>query len=68
MERAIGDLSGEIHQPSNPYANLSQCAVRGCQVNALKAMIPNLEESQDVLPRGAQDLGGGYVLLRARDK
>ena len=27
MERAIGNLGHEIHQPSNPYANLSHRAV-----------------------------------------
>jgi hypothetical protein len=68
MERIIGDLGGEIRQPSKPYANLSQRAVRRCQVNALKAMIPNLEEPQGSLPRGAQDVGDGYILLRAREK
>jgi hypothetical protein len=68
MERVIGDLGSEIRQPSNPFANLSQRAVRRCQVNALKAMIPDLEEPTNVLPRGAQDLGGGYVLLKARQK
>jgi len=68
MERVIGDLGGEIRQPSNPYANLSQRAVRRCQVNALKAMVPNLEEAPNLIPRGAQDLGGGYVLLRAKER
>jgi hypothetical protein len=68
MERAIGDLGGEIRQPSNPYANLSQRAVRRCQVNALKAMIPDLEEPAKILPRGAQDLKDGYILLRAKER
>lgn len=67
MERAIGDLGGEIRLPSNPYANLSQRALRRCQVNALKSMIPDLEEISSTLPRGALDLQGGYVLLRARE-
>ena len=68
MERIIGDLGGEIGQPSKPYANLAQRAVRRCQVNALKAMIPNLDESWESLPRGAQNVGDGYVLVRARKK
>jgi hypothetical protein len=67
MERTIGNLGEEIKQPSNPYANLSQRGLRRSQVNALKAMIPDLEPSCDKLPRGARDIGGGYVLLRARD-
>jgi hypothetical protein len=67
MERAIGDLGGEISLPSNPFANLSQRAVLRCQVNALKAILPELDEPKNLLPRGALDLHGGYVLLRARD-
>jgi hypothetical protein len=63
MERAIGDLGGKIHLPSNLYANLSQRAVFRCQVNALKAMVPDLNEPINPLPRGSQDLGDGYVLL-----
>jgi hypothetical protein len=31
-------------------------------------MIPSLEEEQCKIPRGAQDIGEGYVLLRARDR
>ena len=37
-------------------------------MNTLKAMIPDLEEPTNVLLQGAQDLGGGYVLLKARQK
>ena len=68
MERTIGNLGEEIKQPSKPYANLSQRGVRRSQVNALKAMIPELEQDMKKLPRGAIDLGNGYVLLRARDE
>lgn len=67
MERSIGNLGEEIKQPSNPYKNLSHRAVRRCQMNALKAMIPDLEPSKDRLPRGAKLLGDGYCLLRAKD-
>ena len=67
MERTIGNLGEEIQQPSNPFANLSQRGVRRSQVNALKAMIPDLEPDLTVLPRGARDIGDGFVLLRARD-
>jgi hypothetical protein len=67
MERAIGDLGGEIKLPSNPFANLSQRAVLRCQVNALKAILPELDEPKNLLPRGALDLHGGYSLLRARE-
>jgi hypothetical protein len=67
MERAIGDLGGEIKLPSNPFSNLSQRAVLRCQVNALKAILPELNEPKSLFPRGALDLHGGYVLLRARE-
>jgi hypothetical protein len=68
MERTIGNLGEEIKQPSNPFANLSQQGVRRSQVNALKAMIPDLEQDANKLPRGAIDLENGYILLRARDE
>ncbi|KAG1797247.1 hypothetical protein EV424DRAFT_1592168, partial [Suillus variegatus] len=67
MERTIGNLGQEIRQPSNPYANLSREGVRRCQVNALKAMIPELDEPKRNLPQTAVDLGDGYALLRKRD-
>ncbi|KAF8803072.1 hypothetical protein BYT27DRAFT_7226131 [Phlegmacium glaucopus] len=54
MERTIGNLGEEIHQHSNPYANLSEWGLQQCQ--------------KPKIPRGAQDIGEGYVLLRARDK
>ena len=68
MERMIGNLGEEIKQPSKPYANLSQRGVCHSQGNALKAMLPDLEPDQNILPWGAVDLGKGYVLLRARDE
>ncbi|CDO71523.1 hypothetical protein BN946_scf184910.g22 [Trametes cinnabarina] len=72
IERAIGDLGGEIRQPSNPFANLSRRAVLRCQVNALQALLPDVFESDLTtsykLPRGAEDLGDGFVLLRARER
>jgi hypothetical protein len=67
MERTIGNLGKEIKQHSNAFANLAQRGIRRCQVNALKAMIPDIEPPENPLPRGAADLGGGYALLRAMD-
>lgn len=67
MERTIGSLGREIRQPSNPYANLSQRGLLRSQINALVTLIPDLEVSPPVIPRGARDIGDGYVLLRARD-
>ena len=66
LERVIGDLGAEIRQPSQPYKNLSQRATRRAQVNALKAMIPDLDP-EPAAPRGSQDIGDGYHLLTAHD-
>ncbi|KAI0742475.1 hypothetical protein C8Q80DRAFT_1109289 [Daedaleopsis nitida] len=71
MERFIGDLGGQIRQPSNPYANLAQRAVRRCRDNALRAMLPGIGgrsiDDTPALPRGSYDLGDNYALLCARD-
>jgi hypothetical protein len=68
MERAIGNLGQEVCQPSNPFANLSRKAIQRCQVNALKAMIPELDHYAPAkVPQTAIGIGNGFVLLRARD-
>ena len=71
LERTIGNLGEEIKQPSNPFANLSQRGIRRARINALVAIIPDLDDknsSGEALPRGSKDIGDGFVLLRARDK
>ncbi|KIY50323.1 hypothetical protein FISHEDRAFT_64952 [Fistulina hepatica ATCC 64428] len=71
MERTIGDLTGAMRQPSNPYRNLTARALQRCQINALEAIIPTLDLNRDAdtqLPAGAWDVGNGYVLLRKRDR
>lgn len=68
MERVVGDLGGEIGQPSNPYHNLSERGLRRCQTNAMKAIFPQLDRTKTTLPRGSLDLGDGYVLLRAKEE
>jgi hypothetical protein len=69
MERTIGDLGREIRQPSNPFANLAQRALRRSQVNALKNMYPELDPTATLhMPKFSQDLGNGCVLLRPRDR
>ena len=68
MERTIGNLGEEIRQPSNPFANLSQRGLLRCQVNTFLSMFPTFKPSKSDIPRGALDLGGGYILLRAQDR
>ncbi|KJA18732.1 hypothetical protein HYPSUDRAFT_144534 [Hypholoma sublateritium FD-334 SS-4] len=68
MERTIGNLGEELRQPANPYANLSQRGLIRCQINALMAMVPDLQRAPPALPHGAIDLGGGFALLRAQDR
>ena len=69
MERVIGLLGGEIKQHSNPYANLSQRALRWCQVNTLKCIIPDLDSDSAEYqpPCRSVDLSDGFFLLRARE-
>jgi hypothetical protein len=69
LERTIGNLGEEIKLHSDPFANLSQRGIRRARINALKAMIPGLDaegNTEQSLLRGSRDLGGGFVLLRAR--
>jgi hypothetical protein len=68
LERTIGNLGEEVKQHRDPYANISERGVCRCQVNALKAIIPGLEPVKNLLPRGSEDVGNGFVLLRARDR
>ncbi|THH16725.1 hypothetical protein EUX98_g9255 [Antrodiella citrinella] len=71
IERTIGDLGAEIRQPSNPFANLAQRALRRAQTNALKSMFPDLdnEPSNDVAPNmPCSRLDGGLVLLHPRER
>jgi hypothetical protein len=68
MERTIGNLREEIKQHSDPYINISERGVCHCQVNTLKALIPDLEPVGNLLPHGSEDVGGGFILLRALDR
>ncbi|KAG2741596.1 hypothetical protein P692DRAFT_201842245 [Suillus brevipes Sb2] len=55
MERTIGNLAQEIH-------------LHNSSINAIKAIVPSIEPEQNSLPKGSQDLGNGYVLLRRRER
>ncbi|KAG1744035.1 uncharacterized protein EDB91DRAFT_1236594 [Suillus paluster] len=69
MEHTIGNLVGEIHQPLNPYANLTQCAICRAQHNALMVMILTLDPDygKPLYPRWSKDLGNGYALLKLQE-
>jgi hypothetical protein len=68
LERTIGNLGEEIRQHSNPYANLSERGLNRSQLNALYAMVPDLDPTgEEKIPRGSKILGDGYILLRAMD-
>ncbi|KAJ7574951.1 hypothetical protein C8J56DRAFT_1064098 [Mycena floridula] len=66
MECTIGNLGEEIKQHSDPYSNLAQHALRRCQVNAIKAMVPDIKPPE-TSPAYAEDLGGGFILLPKQD-
>ena len=66
LENTIGNLGREVRQHSNPFMNLSQRGLLRAQMNALKAVVPELDLDPS-LPRKAQPIGNGYVLLAARD-
>ncbi|KAF8584574.1 hypothetical protein K439DRAFT_1646904 [Ramaria rubella] len=69
MERMIGELVSELRLPSNPYHNLSEHALNKAQVNAIKAMLPELNDATaQRIPRGSQDIGDGFYLLRPKEK
>ncbi|KAL4247499.1 hypothetical protein ABKN59_008565 [Abortiporus biennis] len=67
METAIGNLTREIRQDSNPFANLMKVGLCRAQINGLKASFPELEPDPSP-PRGSSELGDGYILLRARER
>ena len=69
MEHAIGDLGKGIRQPSNPFGNLAQLALQQVQINAMKAICPELDEDLvQHLPQYSCNLGQGYALLRPHER
>ncbi|KAF9231986.1 hypothetical protein BU15DRAFT_55551 [Melanogaster broomeanus] len=70
MERTIGNLTEEMRQHSNCFANLTQRAIRRARVNALKAIIPDIDPDakKPTNPRGSCDLGNGYLLLSHHER
>lgn len=69
MEWAIGDLRQQVHQPSNPFANLCQIALWCSQINALKSMCLKLDNTSNIpLLAYSHDNGDGYIFLVPRQK
>ena len=68
IERTIGNLKYEIRQPSNYLANFANEGLRRARVNALLAMLPELDDATPRLPPSAVDLGDGYALLSKSDR
>ena len=70
MERTIGNLTKELRQHSQCYANLTQRAIRRARVNALKMVMPSLDPHAKTFanPRGPYEISGGYVLLPKHER
>ncbi|KAG1878337.1 hypothetical protein F4604DRAFT_1880351 [Suillus subluteus] len=68
MEQTIGNLGQEIRQSLDPFSNLAQQGIHCCQINALKAMLPQFDHAENLHPCGSRDLGNGYILLTKSDK
>lgn len=67
LENTVGNLGREVHQHSNPFANLSQRGLLRAQRNALMSMIPGLSDDKP-FPPISRSLSDGFVLLHAREK
>ncbi|EJD36916.1 hypothetical protein AURDEDRAFT_173986 [Auricularia subglabra TFB-10046 SS5] len=65
LERHIGNLTDELRLHSNPYQNLAAISLRRAQMNALKALCPELEHhaARERPPAYSLALDEGYVLL-----
>jgi hypothetical protein len=67
MERILGLLKDQLRLHSDPYTNLAMVGMRMCQVNALKTMLPELDDTEE-LPAGSSTLGHGYSLLHPKSR
>ncbi|GJF00949.1 hypothetical protein PsYK624_172530 [Phanerochaete sordida] len=70
MERTIGNVELELRLHSNPFGNLAEISLRCCQINALHAMLPDLDitPGPKEVPRGAFDVGLGFCLLHPKSR
>ncbi|KAF9218516.1 hypothetical protein BS17DRAFT_666846, partial [Gyrodon lividus] len=63
MECTIGNVKYNIWQHKNYQANFAQQGIQHRRINALLAVLPDLDETQKTLPCGAADLEDSYTLL-----
>jgi hypothetical protein len=70
MERAIGLLTDQIRQDSNPYRNLAFQALRMVQANALKSMVPRIdaEARRSSAARSGCFFANRYALLPLQER
>ncbi|KAG1822721.1 uncharacterized protein BJ212DRAFT_1477136 [Suillus subaureus] len=68
LEQTIRDIKFNLCQPSNAMANFTEICVLCCQVNALKAILPQFDTNDNLHPHGSFNVGDGYVLLHGWDK
>ncbi|PPQ88017.1 hypothetical protein CVT24_010864 [Panaeolus cyanescens] len=64
----IGFLVKQITLPSNPYYNLSERAVLQCQMDAIMIQYPQLNRAENSEPQYSEDIGDGFIFLRARER
>jgi hypothetical protein len=64
LKRIIGVFKTNLRLHSNPGANMTHIALCFYQINSLKAMIPELDESKD---KPGTDLGEAYCKLQPHD-
>ncbi|KAF8340204.1 hypothetical protein F5887DRAFT_888747 [Amanita rubescens] len=74
LEDTVGNIGREVHQHSNPFANLTQRGLLRAQTNALMSLVPELNELKLKPGKSGKaknpfaPLGDGFVLLAAREK
>ncbi|TFK59036.1 hypothetical protein BDN72DRAFT_873100 [Pluteus cervinus] len=68
MENTIGSLGQEVHQPSNPFANLAERGRLRAQTNALYALIPSLEPPPITTTKTSIPFQQGAVMLHPSEE
>jgi hypothetical protein len=63
----IGLVKDQLCNNLSAYANRAMVSMWLCQQNALKAVMPELDDTCCTLRPGEYDLGDGYALLRPKE-